>query len=94
MMASCWSFTLTEKDIEKDLIENDPSQGFETNIYTQKSNEAQSGTFETIAPDQDNPASREFEIGQLGNDELQEDESTRDETGGVPGNQKLFQRKF
>jgi DNA-binding PadR family transcriptional regulator len=62
---------------------------------TQKSDEAQSGTFETIEPDQDNPVKKEFEIGELGNEELKEDEMTRNETdGGAPGNYKPSQRKF
>lgn len=86
---------ITEKDIEKDLIENDPSEGFETDIDTQNSSEAQSESFETIERDQDNPVSREFEIGQLGSQELQDDERVRDETdGGAPGNNKSSQRKF
>ena len=37
-------------------------------------------TFETIAPENDNPVQREFEIGQLGREELKEDERTGDET--------------
>lgn len=86
---------ITEKDIEKDLIENDPSEGFETDMDTQKSDEAESGTFETIEPEKDNPVNKEFEIGNLGNDELQEDELTRDATGNnAPGNIKPSQRKF
>lgn len=85
---------ITEKDIEEDLIENDPSEGFETDIDTDKNNEDENDFFETIEPEKDNPARREFEIGQLGNEQLQEDESTRDETGGAPGNQKPSQRKF
>ncbi|KIQ20103.1 hypothetical protein RT99_13470 [Flavobacterium sp. MEB061] len=85
---------ITEKDIEKDLIENDPSQGFETDIDTKKNNEDEDATFETIEPEKDNPVKREFEIGQLGSEELKEDESTRDETGGAPGNHKPSQRKF
>ena len=62
---------ITEKDIENDLIENDPSQGFETDIDTQNSDEAQNDSFQTIAPEKGNPVEREFEIGQLGNEELQ-----------------------
>lgn len=86
---------ITEKDIEEDLIENDPSEGFETDIDTQNSDEAESGSFETIEPEKDNPVSREFEIGQLGNQDLKEDEITRDETdGGVSGIYKPTQRKF
>lgn len=86
---------ITEKEIEKDLIHNDPSEGFETDIDTSGSDEAESDTFKTIEPDQDNPVSREFEIGQLGSEELREDERTRDETNGVaPGSYKPSQRKF
>ena len=65
------------KDIEKDLIENDPWEVSQTDRNTQKSNEAQSDKFQTIAPEKDNPVRKEFEIGQLGSDELQEDESIR-----------------
>jgi hypothetical protein len=82
------------KDIEKDLIENAPLKGSQTDMDTQRSNETESTTFETIAPEKDNPVRKEFEIGELGNKELQEDESTRDETGGAPGNTKPSQRKF
>ncbi|UUF12560.1 MULTISPECIES: hypothetical protein [Flavobacterium] len=86
---------ITEKEIENDLMENDPSGGFETDIDTQNSDEAESDSFEIIEPDQDNPVQREFEIGQLGNKELREDEMTRDATdGGAPGNYKPSQRKF
>ena len=86
---------ITEKDIEKDLIENDPSQGFETDIDTQKSNEAESASFEIIEPEKDNPVQREFEIGELGNDALKEDEITRNETGdGKLHNNKPSGRKF
>ena len=56
---------------------------------TQNSDEAESDKFETIAPEKDNPVKREFEIGQLGNQELKEDEITRNEPGqGAPGNTK------
>jgi hypothetical protein len=83
------------KDIEKDLIGNDPLKGFETDIDTKKSDEAKSYTFETIPPEKVNPARREFEIWQLGQEELKEDEITRNETGQiVPGNTKPSQRKF
>lgn len=58
---------ITEKDIEEDLINNDPSEGFETDLDTPKSNEAESSPFETIQPDKDNPVHKEFEIGHLGN---------------------------
>lgn len=86
---------ITEKDIEKDLIEHDPSEGFETDIDTQNSSEEQSDTFETIEPQEDNPVRMEFEIGKLTLDELQEDELKRDETtdGAVHFN-KPSQRKF
>jgi hypothetical protein len=59
---------ITGKDIEKDLIDNDPSQGFETDIDTQKSDENDS--FETIEAENDNPVNKEFEMGQLSNEEL------------------------
>lgn len=86
---------ITEKDIEIDLIENAPSEGFEIDADTQNSSEAQSGSFETIQPDKDNPVNKEFEIGQLGNEELKEDELIRDESGsGAPGHEKPSQRKF
>lgn len=39
---------------------------------TKKSNEAQNDSFETLAPQKDNPVEREFEIGQLGRDKLKE----------------------
>jgi len=38
---------------------------------TQKSNEAQNDSFETIAPQKDNHVKKEFEIGELGQQELQ-----------------------
>jgi len=86
---------ITEKDIEEDLLHNDPSEGFETDVDNQRSDEAESNSFETIKPDQDNPANKEFEIGQLGNEELKEDELTRDESRqGVSRNNKPSQRKF
>ncbi|OIV40615.1 hypothetical protein [Flavobacterium johnsoniae] len=44
---------------------------------TKKSDEAASDNFETIAPEKDNPVKKEFEIGELGNDELKEDERAR-----------------
>jgi len=70
-------------------------RGFETDIDSQKSNETESDPFETIAPEKENPVEREFEIGQLGNQELKEDELTRDETDqSAPGNTKPSQRKF
>ena len=86
---------ITGKFIEKDLIENAPSEGFETDIDTQKSDKAENDSFETIAPEKDNPARREFEIGQLGREELQEDELKRDAShNGATGNTKPSQRKF
>ena len=81
---------ITQKEIEEDLIHNDPSEGFETDIDT-----AESESFETIEPGQDNPVHKEFEIGELGNEELREDELTRDETGNsAVHNYKPSQRKF
>ncbi|QSB25283.1 hypothetical protein [Flavobacterium sp. CLA17] len=62
---------------------------------TQKSNEAESDTFETIEPDQDNPVKKEFEIGQLGNEELKEDERARDASRhGASRNTKPSGRKL
>lgn len=75
---------LTEKDIEKDLKENDPSEGFETDIDKPKGSEAKSDAFETIQPDDGNPVNKEFAIGELGNEEIKEDEQTRDESDGGP----------
>lgn len=71
---------ITEKDIEKDLKENDPSKGFETYTGKAQNSEDDSDAFETFEPDRDNPVNKEFEIGQLGSEELKEDESKRDET--------------
>ena len=86
---------ITHNDIEEDLIDNDPSEGFETDIDTHNNDEAESASFQTLQPDQDNPVNREFEIGHLGNEELKEDERTRDETGnGALRNNKPSQRKF
>jgi len=86
---------ITEQDLEKDLLHNDPSEGFETDMDAQKDNEPESEPFETIEPDQDNPVNKEFEIGELGNEELKEDELNRDETGdGKLHNNKPSQRKF
>lgn len=85
---------ITEKDIEKDLIENDPSEGFETDINTPGSDNPENAPFETLETEKDNPVKREFEIGHLGQEELLEDESTRNETGGARGNHKPSQRKF
>ncbi|MGE6353004.1 hypothetical protein ACQKCJ_03890 [Flavobacterium sp. NPDC079362] len=83
------------KDKEKDLIENDPLKGSQTDRNTQRSDEAQSASFETIAPEKDNPVSREFEIRELGNDELKEDELARYASlDGAPRNNKLSERKF
>lgn len=62
---------------------------------TDKDNEAQSDPFETIALEKDNHERREFELGQLFREELQEDEQTRNEPGkNAPGNHKPSQRKF
>ena len=83
------------KDIEKDLIENDPSEGSQTGIDIHKSDKAENDSFEIIEPNQDNPVNREFEIGNLGNQELKEDEITRDESrNGSAGIIKPSQRKF
>jgi len=85
---------ITEKDIEEDLKNNDPSEGFETQIDTD-SDDTENASFETIEPDQDNPVKKEFEIGNLSNDELKEDEQSRDEkvNGAVHFN-KPSERKF
>jgi hypothetical protein len=48
---------------------------------TQKSNEDENDSFETIEPEKDNPAQRELEIGELGNEELEEDELASNDTG-------------
>lgn len=86
---------ITEKDIEQDLIENDPSKGFETDIKSSKNTNDQRDAFQTIEPDQDNPVNREFEIGRLGNEELREDELARDESDGGPARfHKPSERKF
>ena len=61
---------ITGKDIEKDLIENAPWEGSQTDMDTQKSNEAQNDSFETIGPQKDNHVKKEFEIVELGQDEL------------------------
>jgi hypothetical protein len=83
------------KDIEKDLIGNDPLKGFKSDPDTQRSNEAESDNFQTIEPEKDSPVEREFEIGQLGNEELQEDEITRNEPGqSTTGNAKPSKRNF
>jgi hypothetical protein len=83
------------KDIEKDLIENDNSKGFESDIDTNKSDEDESDNFQTIEPEKDNPVRKEFEIGQLESDELQEDEITRNEPGqSTTGNAKPSKRNF
>ena len=72
-----------------------PFKGSQTDRNTQKSNEDESDTFETIAPEKDDPVRKEFEIGQLGNQELKEDEITRDESrNGSAGIIKPSQRKF
>lgn len=86
---------ITEKDIEEDLINNDPSEGFETDMDTPQSEGDESDAFKTIEPDQDNPVKKEFEIGQLGREELKEDERIRDESRhGATRNTKPSQRKF
>jgi len=86
---------ITGKDIEKDLIDNDPSKGSQTDRNTQKRDEPENDPFETIEPDPDNPIKREFEIGQLGQQKLQEDEITRNEPGhSTTGNAKPSKRNF
>jgi hypothetical protein len=83
------------KGIEKNLIENEPSKGSQTDKDTQKNNEDENDSFETIAPEKDNHVKKEFEIGQLGREESKEDEITRNEAGhDAPGNIKPSQRKF
>ncbi|WP_123890377.1 hypothetical protein [Flavobacterium frigidimaris] len=78
-----------------DLIENDPLKGSQTDIDSKKSNEDEKDSSETIEPDQDNHARREFEIGQFGSEQLQEDERTRDASGNEAlDNTKPCQRKF
>jgi len=37
---------------------------------TERSDEPENDSFETIAPEKDNPVEREFEIGQLGNEAI------------------------
>ena len=72
-----------------------PSKGSQTDMDTKKSNKAQSSTFETIASEKDNLVRKEFEIGQLGNEELQEDEQSKNETANIaPPNHKPSQRNF
>ncbi|QDW21080.1 hypothetical protein [Flavobacterium sp. KBS0721] len=62
---------------------------------TEKSDEAEKDCFETIAPEKDNHVKKEFEIGHLNNEELQEDESTGNETGhSAPGNTKSSRRRY
>jgi hypothetical protein len=86
---------ITEKDIEKDLMENDPSKGFETDIDKPESSGDEIASFETIEPDGDNPVNREFEIGKLSSEDLQEDEQARDErTDGSVHFNKPSERKY
>jgi len=61
------------KDIEKDLIENDPLKGSKTDRNTQRSDEPESDSLATIEPEKDDPVRKEFEIGQPGNEELKDD---------------------
>ncbi|WP_291143424.1 hypothetical protein [Flavobacterium sp. UBA7680] len=51
-------------------------KGSQTDMDTKKNNQDENDSFETIAPEKDNAVKREFEFGQLGNDELKEDELT------------------
>ena len=46
---------------------------------TNRNNEAESDTFETTQPDQDNPVKKEFKIGKLSNKEIKNDEHNRAE---------------
>lgn len=46
---------------------------------TQKSDEAENDSFETLEAEKNNPVKKEFEIVRLGNQELQEDERARDQ---------------
>jgi hypothetical protein len=86
---------ITEQDTQEELRNNDPSEGVETDIDISGSDAAESDSFKTIESDKDNPVNKEFEIGELGNEELREDERARDATDGVaPGNFKPSQRKF
>jgi hypothetical protein len=86
---------ITEKDNQEDLREKDSSGRFETDMDTQGSDEPEGATFETIEPKKDNPVNKEFEIGNLGNEQLKEDELTRNETGdSALHNTKPSQRKF
>ncbi len=61
---------------------------------TQRSDEAENDSFETIAPDMDNRVRKEFEIGEPENDEFHQDELTKDETDGTSDNTKSSQRNF
>ncbi|GGF28130.1 hypothetical protein [Flavobacterium limi] len=86
---------ITEKDTQKDLLENDPSQGFETDVDKPESSGDENDAFEMTWSDRDNPINKEFQIGQLGNEELQQDELTRDESeGGHAPFHKPSERKF
>ena len=70
-------------------------RGLETDFDTQKSDEAENNSFQTIAHEKDNPVNSEFEIGQLGNEELMEDECAMDESRhSTPGHNKPSQRNF
>ena len=67
----------------------------QTDIDTKKNDEAENDSFETLEPDPDNPVKREFEIGQPGNQELQEDERAGNEPAqSAPSYDKPSQRKF
>lgn len=83
------------KDIREKDIEKDPSEGFETDIDKPENGRDENEAFETIQPDDDNPVNKEFEIGQLGSEELKEDELARDESDGGPARfYKPSERKF
>jgi hypothetical protein len=76
-------------------MEHDTSEGFETDTRKPESSADQNDAFETIDPDTDNPVNKEFEIGQLGSEELQQDELARDESEGGPARfHKPSERKF
>jgi len=72
-----------------------PLKGSQTDRNTQKNNQDENDFFETTAPEKDNRVRKEFEIRELGNDELKEDELARYASlDGAPRNNKLSERKF
>jgi len=56
---------ITEKDIEENLLHNDPSEGFETEVDTHKSYETESDHFKTIDPEKIIPSKRNSKLGNL-----------------------------